>query len=104
MTVEIRTGAQRSEQKGTAGTQKCKEGRNNGEKWTDKRKLSFTKRAQDSRVSSRHALYGSEQISCHSEMTLKGGMECTQQSILNFMPAAPFKSLKKTLIQVSVTF
>lgn len=27
-----------------------------------------------------------------------------QQSILNFMPAAPFKSLKKTLIQVSVTF
>lgn len=29
MTVEIRTGAKRSEQKGTAGTKKFKEGRNN---------------------------------------------------------------------------
>lgn len=34
----------------------------------------------------------------------KGEWSLPQQSILNFMPAAPFKSLKKTLIQVSVAF
>lgn len=53
MTVEIRTGAKRSKQKGTAGTKKFKEGRTNSEKWPEKRELSFTKRAGDSCVSGR---------------------------------------------------
>lgn len=56
MTVEIRTGAKRSEQKGTAGTKKFEAGRNYREKWTEKRKLSFNKKAQDSCATRRHAL------------------------------------------------
>lgn len=53
MTVEIRTGAKRSKQKGTAGTKKFKEGRANSEKWPEKCLLSFSKKAGDSCVSSR---------------------------------------------------
>lgn len=46
MTVEIRTGAKRSEQKGTAGTKKFK--REKRLRGVDrKRTLSFTKRARD---------------------------------------------------------
>lgn len=41
MTVEIRTGAKRSKQKGTAGTKKFKAGRNYREKWTEKKQAEF---------------------------------------------------------------
>lgn len=43
MTVEIRTGAKRSEQKGTAGTKKFKEGETTERSGQKKRTLSFTK-------------------------------------------------------------
>lgn len=50
MTIEIRAGAKRSEQKGTAEIKELKERRNHLEKWTDKRKPGFTEKAWGARV------------------------------------------------------
>lgn len=58
MTVEIRTGAKRSKQKGTAGTKTFKEGRNNERTGQKKSQLSPAERARDLCVSRRRGLGG----------------------------------------------
>ena len=90
MTAEIRTGAERSGQKGTAGTKKFKEGRKKLRE-VEKRKLSCTKRTRDACVSSRQAQYRSKQIICYSEMTLKGGMEHAPTINIKFYACCTFQ-------------
>lgn len=74
MTVEIRAGAKRSEQKGMmAATRKLKAGRNYPDKWPGKKEGPVcnqeTCRAIDHKIKTKSI--------CHSAMTLKGGMECS---------------------------
>lgn len=91
MTVEIRTGAKRSEQKGTAGTKTFKEGRNNERSGQKKSKLSLAERARDSCVSHQRGLCRPQQMPCHSEMALKGGMDYTPTINIKFYACCTFQ-------------
>lgn len=76
MTAEIRTGAERSKQKGTAGTKKFKEGRKKTERSGQKKETSASLRGLGTRACPvEEPVAGQKQMICHSEMTLKGGME-----------------------------
>lgn len=86
----------------TAATRKFKVGRNYRDKWPRK------KRRPRTGVQTGHMPYyrsqNKKKVFVILKWLWKGEWSLLQQSILNFMPAAPFKSLKKTLIQVSVAF
>ena len=98
MTAEIRTGAERSRQKGTAGTKKFKEGRKKLREVDRKRRAQLQLREPGMRVCPVYEpSAGQNKLFVILKWLWTGDWNVPQQSILNFMPAAPFKSLQEDI-------